>query len=165
MVHRMAVLCAAASALLVAGLFLLSRPPGGAAGEQPPEIILFSEEGFQGEKLAVRESLFDLPVLKSPSGEEFDWNDKTKSVIVVKGTWRLYQHGRFNTELDDTPPEAFRASAKAPRPGWSCVVSAPPGRELRIPSVAQGGLFWDVSSIELLSGESLPEWSSTMRKR
>jgi hypothetical protein len=158
---------AVALLLLATGYIVLERAPPTRAAEPRtagPQIILFSEENFQGEQLVITQSMFDLPVVRVPSGEDIDWNDRAQSVLVLGGTWRLYQHGRFNTALDDTAPEVFRAQAKPPRSGWSCIVSAQAVSELAIPSVAHGGLFWDISSVELISAQNLPDWVFEMRK-
>ena len=148
-------------ALVVAGLGLIvaqRRSPARAQGSEA-KLIVYWEENFEGPGLEITGTVVDLPVVSDEAANTFDWNDQVRSVIVVAGTWRLYQHGRMNTELDDTPVAELDVSAKAPRSGWSCLVSATSGGPLKIPSVRAGGFEEDVSSIELVSGESLPDWA------
>ena len=77
-----------------------------------PKIQIFMEEDFNGPSLEVTGSLIDMPVVKDPNGVEIDWNDNIGSVIVLSGTWRLNQHGRCNTEIDDTPLERLDLRTK-----------------------------------------------------
>jgi hypothetical protein len=88
-----------------------------------------------------------------------------RSLVVVSGTWRLWQNGRCNTRLDDTPVEALDVSTKEPEPGWSCLVSATSAGPLELSSGAAGGFLHDVSSIELVSVENLPDWAAPAAER
>jgi len=146
-----------ASAGIAIGLFAVaSLVLGGGGG---PALILYSEPGFQGRSLVLTEGLIDLP--KESDG--FDWNDNVRSIRVLGGTWRLYQHGRFNTELDETPLEDLVLASKAPVAGWSCLVSAWDSGEGLYPDGASGGFGEDISSVELLSSENLPGWAVGLR--
>ncbi len=155
--------------LLVLGLAVLSlglvlvalvrKTPLAAQGGKPL-LILYWEEDFQGRSLEVTDTLPDLPRVEDRYGNVFDWNDEVRSVIVVSGTWRLYQNGRLNTKLDDTPLEELDLRAKEREPGWSCLLSATSSGPLKIPSPARGGFLRDVSSVELVSPENLPDWAA-----
>ncbi len=138
------------------GAALLLRRPALRAQGGKPLLILYWEEDFQGRSLEVTDTLPDLPRVEDRYGNVFDWNDEVRSVIVVSGTWRLYQHGRLNTKLDDTPLEELDLRSKEREPGWSCMLSATSAGPLKIPSGARGGFFRDVSSVELVSHENLP---------
>jgi len=129
-----------------------------AQGEKPL-LILYWEEDFQGRSLEVWDTLPDLPKVEDRYGNVFDWNDEVRSLIVVSGTWRLYQHGRLNTKLDDTPPEELDLRAKEREPGWSTLVSATSAGPLKIPNAAAGGFLREISSVELVSPENLPDWA------
>ncbi len=137
---------------------LRSVAASGQAGR--PLLILFWEEDFQGPSLEVTGSLPDLPVAVDAVGNEFNWNDEVRSIVVVSGTWRLYQNGRFNTKLDDTPLSALDLRSKEKDGGWSCLVSATSQGPLWLPNGAVGGFYRDVSSIELVSAENLPDWAA-----
>jgi hypothetical protein len=151
---------------IAAFLFVFEWPPGSTAqdrpderrrvGEQGPELIVYSGE-FDGRSLRVRSTLLDMPEEETPEGETYDWNDRVSSIVVVRGTWRLFENGRRNTELDETPLEALDVSSKEAVGGWSCVVSAGPGGPVRV--TARDGLFADdeISSIELVSDRALPD--------
>jgi len=149
----------AAGGAVVPVFFLLSS---GSDGQQRiadgPRITLFSEPDFQGLTLEVTDTLVDLPIVLDERGDEFDWNDQVRSVIVVSGTWRLYQHGRCNTDLDDTPLAHLDVAEKLPVTGWSSLVSARTDGPLEIPAPERGGLDRDISSVELVSRSDLPEW-------
>jgi hypothetical protein len=81
-------------------------------------------------------------------------------LIVVSGTWRLFQNGRSNTKLDETPLEALDVRSKEKESGWSTLVSATSRGPLELRSGAAGGFFRDISSIELVSAENLPDWAA-----
>jgi hypothetical protein len=134
------------------------RLPAAALGK--PLLVLYWEESFQGRSLEVTGTLADLPVEIDLFGNEFDWNDQVRSITVVSGTWRLYQHGRCNTELDETLLGDLNVAAKQTRAGWSCLISATSARPLELPSAAAGGFEPDISSIELVSEENLPDWAA-----
>jgi hypothetical protein len=136
-----------------------------AAALDEPKLVLFWEEGFKGRSLEVTSSLADLPVESDLFGNRFDWNDEVRSLIVVKGTWRLYQHGRLNTRLDETPIESLDIVSKDRQAGWSCLVSATSQGPLEVPSAAVGGFFHDISSIEFVSAENLPDWAAPQWRR
>lgn len=146
--------------LLAMGLLLVSREPAVSAQAGQPTLIVYWEDDFQGPALEVRGSLPDLPVQVDASGNALDWNDRVRSVVVVSGTWRLYQHGRSNTKLDDTPLSALDVRAKEKEAGWSCLVSATSKGPLALPNGSAGGFYPDISSIELVSAENLPDWSA-----
>jgi hypothetical protein len=149
-------------AALGGGIAVLRRPAVSAEDGKRPVLILYSEEDFQGPSLEVTGSLRDLPVETDPDGVQFDWNDRVRSVVVVSGTWRLFQHGRSNTKLDDTPLEALDLRTKEKETGWTCLLSATSAGPLELPSGAVGAFYQDVSSIELVSEENLPDWASPL---
>jgi hypothetical protein len=128
------------------------------------KLILYWEPDFQGRSLEVTGTLPDLPEVTDTFDNQFNWNDEVRSIIVVSGTWRLYQHGRFNTELDDTPLESLDLRSKAKRPGWSCLVSATSQGPLELPNTAVGGFYHDVSSVELVSEKNLPDWAAPVAR-
>ena len=148
--------------IVAAGLVAIVVPRGSTATAQvgKPLLILFWEENFQGRSLEVTGSLADLPVETDFFGNKFDWNDEVRSLVVVSGTWRLFQNGRQNTKLDDTPLEVLDVRTKEREAGWSSLVSATSAGPLELPSGAAGGFYHDVSSIELVSGENLPDWAA-----
>ncbi|MEK7757336.1 MAG: hypothetical protein AAB385_09015, partial [Planctomycetota bacterium] len=61
----------------------------------------------------------DIPYEDLPDGTQMLWNDNIGSIVVVSGTFRLYQNGRMNTALDDTPMELVDVKTQAPVSGWS----------------------------------------------
>jgi hypothetical protein len=129
-----------------------------------PEIILYTGEDFTGESVRVTDTLLDLPKGVEDGPEEFrwNWNDNIKSIEVVRGTWRLYEHGRLNTTLDDTPVEeltAEAARAKGAVEGWSCLVSGNSERAVQYPTPTSGPWASSISSVELVSEENLPDWA------
>ena len=130
-----------------------------------PELWLYSEENFTGRAIRVLGTVLDMPAEENLDGTLFEWNDNVKSLVVMGGTWRLYQHGRLNTQLDDTPVDAVDVRVLPATPGWSALVSAPTGGTLEVPNLQSAGLALDISSIEFLSTESLPSWSSSLRGR
>ncbi len=148
-------------------LLLFEWPPGSTAqdrpderrreGEHGPELIVYSGGEFDGRSLRVQSTLLDMPEEETAEGEIYDWNDRISSIVVVRGTWRLFENGRRNTELDETPLEALDVSSKEAVGGWSCVVSAGPAGPVRV--TARDGLFAAeaISSIELVSDRALPD--------
>jgi hypothetical protein len=129
-----------------------------AARGRQSELLLFSLPNFQGRSIRLTQTTVDLPIEELENGSQFDWNDNVRSLVVVSGTWRLFQHGRCNTQLDDTPRDALDVSTRPPVSGWSSLVSATSRGQMEIPVPEAGGLHHDVSSIELLSTENLPDW-------
>jgi hypothetical protein len=160
--NRRAILCVLAigGLLAVALLPVMPRRPSASAQEGKPLLIVYWEEDFQGPALEVGGSLPDLPTQVDAAGNPLDWNDRVRSVVVKSGTWRLYQHGRSNTKLDDTPLEDFDLGTKEKEAGWSCLVSATSKGPLELRNGAAGGFYPDISSIELVSEENLPDWSA-----
>jgi len=144
----------------IAGTIAVKRRPTATAQSGKPMLILYWEEDFQGRALEVTGSLADLPVETDVFGNQFDWNDEVRSAVVVSGTWRLFQNGRSNTKLDDTPVEALDVRTKEKEGGWSTLVSATSAGPLEISKCAVGGFYRDVSSIELVSADNLPDWSA-----
>jgi len=142
--------------------FAISRYSGPTVTAQAgrPLLILHWEEDFQGRALEVMQSLPDLPVETDIYGNRFEWNDQARSIVIVSGTWRLFQNGRHNTKLDDTPVEALDVRAKEKEAGWSCLVSGSSTGPVELPNGAVGGFNTDISSIELVSVENLPDWSA-----
>ena len=130
-----------------------------AAQEEKPLLIIYSEPNFMGESLMLTEGLLDLPKGLDTTGNDFDWNDRIRSIRVVSGTWRLHQHGRFNTELDDTPAEALDIKVRKSLAGWHCLVSASSVGPLELSSPELGGWGEDISSIQLVSESNLPDWA------
>jgi hypothetical protein len=146
-------------------LYLWNRPLPEAVGQvQAPQIVLYTGENFTGRELVVEGTVFDLPLEEDGDGSLFDWNDNVRSLIVVSGTWRLYQNGRLNTALDETRLEALDIRTKGAALGWSALVSATSAGRLEIPNLAAGGLGEDLSSIELVSQANLPDWVFAFRK-
>lgn len=141
-------------------LFQSPRPQTAVAQVGSPLLILYWEEDFQGRSLEVTGSIPDLPVVADTFGNTFDWNDEVRSVVVVSGTWRLFQNGRSNTKLDDTPLAALDVRTKEKETGWSTLVSATSKSPLELRSGAVGGFYRDISSIELVSTENLPDWAA-----
>jgi hypothetical protein len=144
---------------LAAWVFFPRSRPSSAAGEGAPLLVIYSGPNFTGRVLEVSGSLADLPLGDALDAEGFDWNDSIRSLRVVRGTWRIHQHGRCNTELDDTPLEALDLSSRRLVPGWSCLLSASSVGPLEIPSPEAGGLGLDASSVELVSRSNLPDWA------
>jgi len=136
-----------------------------AAGEGGPELTLYTGENFTGRSFVVRATLHDLPRVEDPDGSFFDWNDQIRSIVVTGGTWRLYQHGRCNTQLDETELAELDVSSKDAREGWCSLVSATSSGPLAIANLAGGGIADDLSSIELVSTSLLPDWAQAMRQR
>ena len=134
-----------------------------AEGQEAPQIILYTGENFTGRSVTIQGDLFDLPLEDAPDDSKFDWNDKVRSLVVTSGTWRIYQHGRCNTRLDKRELAVFDFTTTTPVSGWSSLVSAQPGQVLEIPNLAAGGLGEDISSVELISHQSLPVWSQSFR--
>ena len=142
-------------------LFLFSQnaPRGRAGGGDEPQLILFSGPGFTGRELVLRDTVADLPVERLDDGSTFNWNDEVRSIIVVSGTWKLYQHGRCNTTLDDTPVEQLDLRVQSRVGGWSSLVSANSAGPMRIHSPETASLHRDISSIRLVSTLNLPDWA------
>jgi len=128
-----------------------------------PLIVLYFEENFAGPSLEVTGSLADLPVVDDGAGGVIDWNDHVRSVVVVRGTWRLWQHGRSNTVLDATPLAFLDVRTKEARDGWSTLVSASSVAALDLPRGAAGGFAQDISSVELVTADNLPDWACVSR--
>jgi hypothetical protein len=149
-----------AAAIGTALYLTTARSPAARAQDGKPLLVLYWDEGFEGRSLEVTGSLPDLPVEADAFGNTFDWNDEVRSIVVVSGTWRLFQNGRSNTQLDDTPIEALDVRTKAKEAGWSTLVSATSRGPLELQSGAEGGFFRDISSIELVSPENLPDWAA-----
>jgi hypothetical protein len=147
--------------LAALGYLALRRPARAAQG---PAIVLYSGEDFTGEKLVLADTVFDMPVTKDAQGAELNWNDEVRSIVVLGGTWRLYQHGRCNTELDESELAAFDVRTKTPAGGWSCLLSGLSTGPLELPNAAAGGFWRDISSIELVSTQNLPDWAFDLRK-
>lgn len=153
----------AAVAGLVTSLRVVSTSDSAHGDPGRAALVLYSEPGFLGRSLLVTGSLPDLPREVLTDGSVSDWNDNVRSIRVIQGTWRLYQHGRFNTELDETPLESLNLDSKAPAMGWSALVSASASGEGMYPDGASGCFGEDISSIELVSTENLPEWALALR--
>ena len=124
------------------------------------KIILYSGENFEGYALEITESLVDLPKVTRVNREDFDWNDEVRSIVVVSGTWRIFQHGRCNTKLDDTALEVLDVRTKESAPGWSALLSATSRGPLELSSGTAGGFVRDISSVALVSGDNLPDWAA-----
>jgi len=148
-----------------AAVYYFSGPQRTMAQEAGAVIVLYSETGFRGRQLVVERSLPDLPVLTgADGGEEFDWNDNVRSVRVLSGTWRVFQHGRFNTALDETPIASFDASAKPLAGGWSTLLSPDGSGPLEIPDLLSCGVVTpEISSLRLVSERPMPPWLLTSR--
>jgi len=162
------VACVAAVALFLANRGGIRGPvvvaAGAAAEAGGPQIVLYTGENFTGRAITVTGTVFDLPKDQEPDGSLYDWNDQVRSIVVVSGTWRLYQNGRCNTRLDDTPIEAFAVGEKLPAQGWSALVSAASAGQLQIADLSAAGIGQDISSVELISTSNLPDWALGFRK-
>ncbi len=148
----------AAGAIFALASFLGRAEPL-SAQVKGPLLLLFSEENFGGRCLEVRGTLLDLPREVLEDGSVFDWNDNVRSLKVVSGTWRLCQHGRLNTALDDTELSELVVEEKARSFGWAALVSSGSEGPAEYASAAGWGWAPDVSSVELLSEEALPDWA------
>src|SRR5919109_341664 len=86
---------------LIAAIALVAvrQQPAAMAGAGP-SLILYWEDDFEGRSLELTDTAADLPEVKDAFGNTFNWNDQVRSVVVVSGTWRLWQNGRCNTKLD-----------------------------------------------------------------
>jgi hypothetical protein len=154
----------AALGVLPATVYCLLRGSAWAqAEEDEPALVLYSEAGFQGRSVTLTRSVADMPAEILADGSVFHWNDNVRSVRILRGTWRFYEHGRFNTELDETPLESFDASTKAPVSGWTVLVSAASSGEVRHRDGWTGGFGAGVSSVELVSSRNLPDWAVSVR--
>jgi len=129
-----------------------------------PEIILYWGENFTGRWISLMGTTFDLAAYIEETGEKVNWNDEIRSVVVKGGTWRLYQHGRCNTYLDDTALAELDVSTQEAVGGWSALVSATSFGPLELPNPAAGGFWRDISSVELVSPNNLPDWALDFRK-
>ncbi len=164
--RRASFFLAASAAILAAVLFVSSRlnvrplQAGGGAG-----IVLYTGEGFTGRSVLLEATAVDLPTELDRAGRECNWNDSVRSLVVLGGTWRLYQHGRLNTRLDDTPIEELDIREKLPDEGWSSLVSATSAGPLKVADVRELGIGSDISSVELVSAENLPDWVFRLRCR
>jgi hypothetical protein len=67
----------------------------------------------------------DPPVERRGEGTEFNWNHGVRSLVVVSGAWRVYQH-RGHNDHDDTPKHFAVGEAHRwrHRPGAAVVSSA-----------------------------------------
>ena len=156
----------AGSIVMLAGATVWFLAGSGSQGQErgdAPLIVLYFEENFAGPSLEVTASLADLPVVEDEFGGVIDWNDHVRSVVVVRGTWRLWQHGRSNTVLDATPLEVLDVRTKEARDGWSTLVSASSVAALELPRGAAGGFAQDISSVELVAADNLPDWACVSR--
>lgn len=134
-------------------------PPSASAEGEGPTLLLYSEEDFGGRCLVVKGTVLELPKEVTEDGCAFDWNDNVRSLRVLSGTWRLCQHARLNTLLDDEPVSDVDVSKKFRAKGWSCLVSAGPDGPAEHRSAEGWGWVPEISSVELLSSEPLPEWA------
>jgi hypothetical protein len=130
-----------------------------AAAGGKPEIIFYSEPDFQGRELHILEDTVDLPFEDLADGAQMLWNDNIGSILVVSGTWRVYQHGRMNTVLDDTPRAALDVYSKPATSGWSSLLSGTSRGALAVASPELMGIGRDISSVQLVSWENLPDWA------
>lgn len=144
-------------ALVSFKLFVEDKPEAKAFGD--PEIIVYSGPNFTGKELTLTHSMFDLPKEDLGDGKVFNWNDNIRSVVVVSGTWRLFEHGRANTTLDGEKIEHFNRDNKAEVPGWSTLVSADSRGVLELGQPGVGGWGDGISSVHLVSDRNLPDWA------
>jgi hypothetical protein len=142
----------------------LSGPTARSVQGASPQIVLYTGENFTGRSITVEGTIFDFPKFDEPDGSQFDWNDQVRSLVVVGGTWRIYQNGRCNTRLDDTALQALDIGSKQPDEGWSALVSATSTGQLEVSDLSFLGLGKDISSVELVSQTNLPDWALAMRK-
>jgi Beta/Gamma crystallin len=71
------------------------------ADQVRPEIILFEHADFHG---AHKHIFKDVPDL-GESHSQFD--EKTSSIVVVKGTWALYEEKNFRGDRKDVKPDLY----------------------------------------------------------
>lgn len=165
---RKGLLIAGAVVCGIAAVSLFCSRRQSAAQSFGPELILYTGENFTGHYYTVTATLLDMPkgVDDGPEAERYGWNDSVKSLVVVRGTFRLCQHGRLNTKIDETPVEALTpeaAKAKGTASGWSCLVSGSSAGPVQYPLPGNGVWSSDISSIELVSEENLPDWALVSR--
>lgn len=150
----------------VAGISLaLVQTKTSAEEPQKPLLLVYWDTDFGGRCLEITGDLLDLPKCVSDDGTELDWNDQISSIVVVSGTWRLCQHGRANTEevKDEASPDNVVAR---PVSGWSCLVSAGSTGATKCAKPEGGGWANDeISSIQLVSTENLPDWAVLCREK
>lgn len=97
---------------VLASLLVASVCVGGvavsAASAEPPQcqIVLYGKKDFRPGNSGIRVLFADEPNLDLQ-----DFNNKTSSVVVVKGRWRLYER------------KAFEGEAKTLRPGLYADIS------------------------------------------
>ncbi|MDE1148292.1 MAG: beta/gamma crystallin-related protein [Azospirillaceae bacterium] len=70
------------------GMAVLAGTLGTAAGALAGEITLFSEPGFRGEALTIRDGVENLADMGR-------WNDRAKSMIVRSGDWEVCKNSGF----------------------------------------------------------------------
>jgi hypothetical protein len=148
---------------LGAALALLWMQKPSSAQTAGAELVIYTGENFTGQYYTVTSTLLDMPkgVDDGPEADRYGWNDSVKSLVVVRGTFRLCMHGRLNTKIDDTPVEELTveaAKAKGSAGGWSCLVSANSQGPVQFASPINGVWGSDISSIALVSEENLPDW-------
>jgi hypothetical protein len=68
----------------------LSSPENFADGDRIPEIVIYSEENFQGNEYRTNCNVDLVGKLM---------NDNVNSIIVVSGTWEVFEHQNFNGKL------------------------------------------------------------------
>jgi hypothetical protein len=154
-----------ACVVVTLGAVLFYRAGDSKAQGQGAEAVIYWEEEGVRRTLVINETILDMPLGTDAAGDEYSWNDQITKIEVVRGTFRVYQHGRSNTELDDTKLDALDVRTKSPAMGWSCLISAS----------AHGSVVYDktngvfppneISSIEVISDQTLPTWAQTTLAR
>jgi hypothetical protein len=163
MKKRMSLLAVLVLVVAVPLIYVFAPTKRSRAGEGP-QVILYTGENFTGKAIALQGTVYDLPLTPEQDGTAYDWNDQVRSLVVVGGTWRLYQNGRCNTRLDETKLDEFDIRGKLPDEGWCALVSATSRGQYEVPDVSAAGIGKDMSSIELISTENLPDWAMGLRK-
>jgi Beta/Gamma crystallin len=61
-------------------------------GNNNPDVILYENGDFQGRSIYINAAVNDgIPVLPA------DWNDKTSSIKIIRGTWEFYANGGYGS--------------------------------------------------------------------
>ena len=124
-----------------------------------PELVIFWENEGRGHTRRITGTQLDMPHSLDEAGEDFSWNDWIKSIVVTRGTWRVYEHGRANTRLDETELAELDIRSKERATGWSCLVSGSADGPVQYDETNTFFAPDEISSIVLVSEENLPAWA------
>ena len=113
------------------------------------EITLFEREGFQGRRLTIRETMWNL--------DRTDFNDRAESIIVRDGVWEVCSDARFSGQCTRLRPGEYfqgRADPSPPELGEPAVAVA---SVIDVPFPSSGGGL-------LAAGTSLRAASAGLRR-